>query len=324
MWLPATRRAVLDELADAEGVLAAGTGPASLLARLRWRSPRRPANRERAVGWALDEAAHLGVTGLGGVSSYARALLRGESPVAAARAAAALAGRPRAGAGRPHRGRARSARGRPGPPALAARRRGVARRGHRLPVRGRERAARLRRRLVGGRDQGLPARVVAHAGAAVAGLPRRRRLAALRHGAGGRRGVVPAQRRRDRAHLADARPGGGVAAAAPDRADGRRLRRAAPRAAAPAAGHRRRAGGRVRRRHRAGGPARRVPVALAPRTRWRRPRPGPSYRPHDRARRRHPLRRPGGRGPAARDSRRPHPATCSRCCAAPPRPTPRC
>ena len=81
VWLPATRRAVLDELADAEGVLAAGTGPASLLARLRWRSPRRPANRERAVGWALDEAAHLGVTGLGGVSSYARALLRGESPV---------------------------------------------------------------------------------------------------------------------------------------------------------------------------------------------------------------------------------------------------
>ena len=81
VWLPATRRAVLDELADAEGVLAAGTGPASLLARLRWRNPRRPANRERAVGWALDEAAHLGVTGLGGVSSYARALLRGESPV---------------------------------------------------------------------------------------------------------------------------------------------------------------------------------------------------------------------------------------------------
>ena len=81
VWLPATRRAVLDELADAEGVLAVGTGPASLLARLHWRSPRRPANRERAVGWALDEAAHLGVTGLGGVSSYARALLRSESPV---------------------------------------------------------------------------------------------------------------------------------------------------------------------------------------------------------------------------------------------------
>ncbi len=81
VWLPATRRAVLDEIAGAEGVLAAGTGPASLLARLRWRTPRRPANRERAVGWALDEAAHLGVTGLGGAASYTKALLRGESPV---------------------------------------------------------------------------------------------------------------------------------------------------------------------------------------------------------------------------------------------------
>ena len=81
VWLVATRRAVLDELAAAEGVLAAGTGPASLLTRLRWRTPRRPASRERAVGWVLDEAAHLGVTGLGGAASYTRALLRGDSPV---------------------------------------------------------------------------------------------------------------------------------------------------------------------------------------------------------------------------------------------------
>ncbi len=80
IWLESTRRAVLDEIAGAEGVLAAGTGPASLLARLRWRAPRRPANRERAVGWVLDEAAHLGVTGLGGAASYTRALLGGESP----------------------------------------------------------------------------------------------------------------------------------------------------------------------------------------------------------------------------------------------------
>ena len=157
VWLPATRRAVLDELADAEGVLAAGTGPASLLARLRWRSPRRPANRERAVGWALDEAAAPGRD-----RARRRLVVRARAAAGrvagtAAGAAAALPGRPRAGAGRPHRGRARSARGRPGPPALAARRRGVAGRGHRLPVRGRQRAARLRRRLVRGRDQGLPA-----------------------------------------------------------------------------------------------------------------------------------------------------------------------
>ena len=81
-WLVATRRRALEELAAADGVQAAGTGLPSLLSRLRWQAPRRPAGRERAVAWAVDEAAFVGVTGLGGMSSYGQALLAGADPAA--------------------------------------------------------------------------------------------------------------------------------------------------------------------------------------------------------------------------------------------------
>ncbi|MEZ5091274.1 helicase C-terminal domain-containing protein [Nocardioides sp.] len=80
-----TRRMALDELAalpDGE-VLAAGTGVPSVVARLAWLRPRRPASRGELVTWALDEAAMLGVTGLGGLPAYARALLGGGDPAAA-------------------------------------------------------------------------------------------------------------------------------------------------------------------------------------------------------------------------------------------------
>ncbi|RLV47522.1 hypothetical protein D9V37_15185 [Nocardioides mangrovicus] len=74
-WLPPARREALTELVETEGVLAAGTGLPSLLDRLRWRAPRRPAGRERAVTWAVEEAAVIGLTGLGGPATYAAALL---------------------------------------------------------------------------------------------------------------------------------------------------------------------------------------------------------------------------------------------------------
>jgi len=81
-WLPETRRAALAELAALEPgtVLAAGTGVASLVERLAWLRPRRPAARARAVSWAVDESAVVGVTGLGGLSSHGRALLTAEDP----------------------------------------------------------------------------------------------------------------------------------------------------------------------------------------------------------------------------------------------------
>jgi hypothetical protein len=65
-------------------VLAAGTGPPSVLARVEWHRPRRPATRSEMVGWALEEAASLGLTGLGGFSGAGRALLSGDGPAAAA------------------------------------------------------------------------------------------------------------------------------------------------------------------------------------------------------------------------------------------------
>ncbi len=73
--------AALAELAPGE-VLAAGTGPASVVARVTWLRPRRPPSRAHQVVTALDEAAHLGLTGLGGLPSYSRALLAGDDPAA--------------------------------------------------------------------------------------------------------------------------------------------------------------------------------------------------------------------------------------------------
>lgn len=87
-WLPETRRAALEQLAALpEGtVLAAGTGVPSLVARLRWLRPRRPAARAEAVAWSLEEAAAVGVLALGGLSRHGRALLEAEDPVHAAAA----------------------------------------------------------------------------------------------------------------------------------------------------------------------------------------------------------------------------------------------
>lgn len=78
------RAMVLTELASlAPGqTLATGTGVPSLVARIGWRRPRRPASRDDMVVWAVEEASVLGVTGLGGLASYARALA-GDDPTTA-------------------------------------------------------------------------------------------------------------------------------------------------------------------------------------------------------------------------------------------------
>jgi hypothetical protein len=84
-FAPETRTMALTALADLPPgrVLAAGTGPASVVARTAWLRPRRPPSRADQVVAALDEAAHLGVTALGGLSSYGRLLLAGDDPAPA-------------------------------------------------------------------------------------------------------------------------------------------------------------------------------------------------------------------------------------------------
>ena len=79
---PETRRMVLAELAALPPghVVATGTGPASVVALLSWLRPRRPPSRADQVAAALAESGHLGVTGLGGLASYARALAAGDDP----------------------------------------------------------------------------------------------------------------------------------------------------------------------------------------------------------------------------------------------------
>src|SRR3954468_22963231 len=81
-WLPETRRTTLQELATLEPgcVLAVGTGVPSLVDRMAWLRPRRPAARAQALAWLAEEAAVVGVTGLGGLSTHGRALLRGDEP----------------------------------------------------------------------------------------------------------------------------------------------------------------------------------------------------------------------------------------------------
>lgn len=61
-------------------VLAAGTGVPSLVSRVRWLRPRRPAAREQELADALTEAASLGLVALGGLASYAALLVAGEDP----------------------------------------------------------------------------------------------------------------------------------------------------------------------------------------------------------------------------------------------------
>ena len=79
---PEARAMVLAELAALPpgSVVATGTGPSSVVARLAWLRPRRPPSRAEQVVAALAESGHLGITGLGGLASYARALVTGDDP----------------------------------------------------------------------------------------------------------------------------------------------------------------------------------------------------------------------------------------------------
>ena len=79
---PETRAMTLGVLAGLPSgeVLATGTGPASVVARVVWERPRRPPSRTDQVVAVLDEAAQLGVVALGGLASYARPLLGGGDP----------------------------------------------------------------------------------------------------------------------------------------------------------------------------------------------------------------------------------------------------
>ncbi len=84
-WLVELRSDVLAELngLPEERSLAAGTGTASLVERLRWRRPRRSALRLRQVGPTLAEAALFGITGLDGLSTFGRSLIAGDDPTQA-------------------------------------------------------------------------------------------------------------------------------------------------------------------------------------------------------------------------------------------------
>ncbi len=87
-WSADTRRATLEVLAS----LPPGevlTSLPSLVAHLRWLRPRRPSARDEAVAWTAEEAAVLGLAGLGGLAAHGRALLA-SGPAAAASALAPL------------------------------------------------------------------------------------------------------------------------------------------------------------------------------------------------------------------------------------------
>ncbi|GAB2755958.1 helicase-associated domain-containing protein [Nocardioides salsibiostraticola] len=79
-----SRRMALEVMADPTllppgQVLAAGTGVPSLVERISWQRPRRHAARAQEVADALDQAATLGLVALGGLASYAREGLDGET-----------------------------------------------------------------------------------------------------------------------------------------------------------------------------------------------------------------------------------------------------
>jgi hypothetical protein len=79
-----TRRVALQQLADLapDTGLATGTGLPSLVARVRWLRPRRAATQATLVAAAVEEAAFLGMTGLGALSPAGRALLAGDDVAA--------------------------------------------------------------------------------------------------------------------------------------------------------------------------------------------------------------------------------------------------
>ncbi|HEU4810824.1 MAG TPA: helicase C-terminal domain-containing protein [Nocardioides sp.] len=87
-----SRRMALEVLAELPSgeVLATGTGLPSLVARVAWLRPRRPRTRAEQVAWAVTEAAVLGLTGHGGLSTFARSLLAGEDEAARTTLAALL------------------------------------------------------------------------------------------------------------------------------------------------------------------------------------------------------------------------------------------
>ena len=90
--MPESRRMTLAALAALEPgeVPAAGTGTPSLVTLLAWQRPRRPRLRAEQVLWTVTEAGSLGVTGLGGLASYARLLLADEDAKATKALAALL------------------------------------------------------------------------------------------------------------------------------------------------------------------------------------------------------------------------------------------
>ncbi len=74
-WAPALRQDILAQLPHAPGLaLAASTGLPTLRGRLHWIHPRRPIDRLDQLPQLLNEAATLGLTGLGALSSLGRAL----------------------------------------------------------------------------------------------------------------------------------------------------------------------------------------------------------------------------------------------------------
>ncbi|TDC65216.1 hypothetical protein E1200_18830 [Actinomadura sp. GC306] len=76
---PATRRAVLEILADAAP--GGAVAEPAVRARLAWLRPRRGGPlRDRVLGWTLREAAALGFTGFGELAPFARDLLAGDDP----------------------------------------------------------------------------------------------------------------------------------------------------------------------------------------------------------------------------------------------------
>jgi hypothetical protein len=77
-----SRRMALEALASLPPgeVLASGTGTPSLVAQVVWRRPRRPRTRADQLVWALTEASVLGLAALGGLASYAAALVAGDDP----------------------------------------------------------------------------------------------------------------------------------------------------------------------------------------------------------------------------------------------------
>lgn len=74
---------VVDQLPPGQ-VLATGTGVPSVVDRLSWLRPRRPTTRADLAGWALTEAAELGMTALGGMSAAGRMVLADENEQALA------------------------------------------------------------------------------------------------------------------------------------------------------------------------------------------------------------------------------------------------